>query len=604
MPTSLARKSIWAVAAVVLLIVLIVAVLPLVASTRIVRNSIAYQMSAWSGYYVRFDDTPEIFVWPLQAVLHDVTLLDSANENAQVVLDAERIDLDLSALAALKGDVVFTRMRLIRPVLHVRRQGNELQPISPQGWGKVPQSVEVAKQAVSAEPRNPDSTFLPSDPFGKIEFVEGRIVAEDGENQSDIVTSSSGTLDWPALNRQASLSATGIWHGEGVSLTASIAEPLLLFGGGNAAVSLSLQAAPANLSFEGIANRSGNGFVDGQFELSAPSLSRLVEWTHSRLPLASRIGPFSISARMQGDTKRLKFEQASLNFDKSAAEGLLDVSFESTRPTIAGTLAFDTLNLNALINALNPLSVAMEPADPKARSELDFDLRFSAASATYDQAVLTDVAAAAMVRQGFAAFDISDASAFGGTLQFGLRRREGDSVEISMSGEEIAIEELAAAFGYKWLMPQASGNFSLMLKGTGRNVETVLQSADGSVSATVGQGSVPGLSIDAFLAHSEEGDFFPMAALEEGALPIDGIQMKATVSKGVLQIDNAEAKSGSYTIGLNGFAPLAGRGLALYGMLSAPEGADPRLESPLSFFVGGSWNAPFVASFPERPAGE
>ncbi|WP_011579515.1 MULTISPECIES: AsmA family protein [Chelativorans] len=598
MPISLAKKGSWAVGTVVLLIVLVVAVLPLIASTRIVRNSIAYQMSAWSGYHVRLDETPEINVWPLQAVLHDVTLLDSEGSNGQTVLDAERIDIDLSALAALRGDIVFTRMRLIRPVLRVRQRGDELQPISPQGWGKVPQSVEAAKQAVSAAPRNPDTAFLPNDSFGKIEFEEGRIVAEDGQNQSDIVTSFSGTLDWPALNRQASLSATGIWHGESISLTASIAEPLILFGGGNTAVSLSLKAPPANLSFEGMASRSENGFVDGDFTLSAPSLSRLVEWTHSRMPLASRIGPFSISARMLGNPKRLKFEQAALTLDKSAAEGLLDVTFDSSRPTVAGTLAFDTLNLRALLDAFNPLSTGNEEQkEPGAQTELDFDLRVSAASATYDNAVLTDVAAAAMVREDLAAFDISDASAFGGTLQFGLRRSNGDNVDISMTGEEINIGEMAAAFGYQRLMPQATGDFSLILKGTGQRIETVLQSADGSVSANLGAGSVPGLSIDAFLTRSEAGNFFPMAALEEGMLRTESIKMKATVSKGVMQINDAEAKSGPYTIGINGFVPLAGRGLALYGTLAAPENTDERLKSPLSFFVGGNWAAPFIASF-------
>jgi len=605
MPTSLAKKGIWAVAIVALLVILIVAVLPLVASTRIVRNSIAYQMRAWSGYHVRLDDTPEIQVWPLQAVLHDVTLLDSADENAQTVLEAERIDIDLSALAALRGDVVFTRMRLIRPVLRVRQEGDELQPISPQGWGKVPQSVEAAKQAVSAAPREPDTAFLPNDSFGKIEFVEGRVIAEDGELQSDILTSFSGTLDWPALNRQASLSANGIWHGESVLVTASIAEPLLLFGGGNAAVSLSLKAAPATFSFEGIANGSGNGFLDGDFELSAPSLSRLIEWTHSRSPVAGKIGPFSISARMVGDMKRLKFEGASLNFDKSAGEGLLDVSFESSRPMIAGTLAFNTLDLRAFFNGFNPLSFdAAGQNTSGAQTQFDFDLRFSAASAKYDNVMLTDVAAAAMLRQGLAAFDVSDATAFGGTLQFGVRRNNNDAVEISGSGEEIAVGELAAAFGYAKPMPQASGNFSVMLKGTGKDLDTVLQSAEGSVSASLGKGSVTGLSVDAFLEHSAAGDFFPMAALEEGSLAIDGIQLKATVKKGVLQIDGAEVKSGPYMIGMDGFIPLAGRGLALYGTLSAPEGADSRLKSPLPFFVGGSWNAPFIASFLPKPAEE
>ncbi|WEX08814.1 AsmA-like C-terminal region-containing protein [Chelativorans sp. AA-79] len=606
MPVSLAKRGIWAITAIVVLVALVVAVLPLVASTQIVRDSIAYQMSAWSGYHVRLDDSPEIRVWPLQAVLNDVTLLDSGGADAQAVLDAERIEVDLSALAALRGDIVFTRMRLIRPVLRMRQEAGRLQPIAPQDWGKVPRSVEVAKHAVAAEPRNPDSTFLPSDPFGKVEFVEGRIVAGDEASQTDIVTSLSGTLDWPALNRQASLAATGIWRGESASIQASVAEPLFLFGGGSAALTFALEAAPASLSFEGVASLSGNGFLDGHVELSAPSLSRLAEWTHSRSPIANRIGPLAITARLVGDRNRLKFEDATLKFDTSTGQGLLDVNFEGGRPMIAGTLAFDTLNLRALVNTFSPLPTTSGGQNaPKADSEFDFDLRFSAASATYDKVVLTDVAAAAMMRAGLSSFDISDATAFGGMLQLGLRRdRTGadDAVEISMIGEDIALGELADSFDYRTLMPQAKGSFSLMLKGKGKDMDAVLQSADGSLSATIGKGSVPGLSIDGFVEHSAEGDFFPVSALGEGSLPIDDIQLKAVAAKGVVQLDALEAHSGPYTVGLDGFVPLAGRGLALYGTLSASEGADPRFKSPIPFFVGGSWNAPFIASFLPKPA--
>jgi len=603
MPVSLARRGVWAVVAVVVLIILVVAGLPLVASTQIVRDRIAYQMSAWTGYRVRLDEAPRIRIWPsFEAVLDDVTLLDWNETEPHAVLDAERIEVNLSALAALRGEVVFTAMRFIRPVVRLREEGGRLSMPTPQQWGRLARSIDTAKQAVMTAPNSPDTRVLPNDSFGVVEFVDGRITAGSGETRNDIVTSLTGTLDWPSLNRQATLSAKGIWHGESISVSASSAQPLILLGGGAAPVTLSLQAAPANASFKGTASLTGDNFVDGQLSVAAPSLNRLIEWTRANLPIAGRIGPVSVTSRLVGDMRRIKFENTTLDLDSSTGKGVVDMNFDNGRPLIAGTLAFDTLNLGALINAFSPLDAAIPsgrgtPVKMKGGG-IDFDLRFSAVNATYGKAALTNVAAAIKVRDGLVTFDVSDATAFGGRMQFGMRADQAaTSVEISMMGEQIDADKLPAGVGYKALTPQAKANFTLMLKGKGRDFETVLQTADGSFSASCGKGTVTGLNLDAFLKSSEEGGFFPLVAFEEGSLPIEGAEVKASIVKGIAQIDEAEARSGPYLLALDGLVPFAGRGLALYGSLTAPKGTDPRLEAPLTFFVGGSWSTPFVAAF-------
>ena len=94
-------------------------------------------------------------------------------------------------------------------------------------------------------------------------------------------------------------------------------------------------------------------------------------------------------------------------------------------PMVAGTLAFDTLDLRAFLSAFTPLepSVGSGPGiiDADFASRLNLDLRLSAAQATVGAIALADVAATARVDEGMAAFDISDAAAFGGNIQAGLR---------------------------------------------------------------------------------------------------------------------------------------------------------------------------------------
>src|SRR4051812_6650113 len=106
MPSSIVRKSIWGVTAVGLLVLLIVAALPWIASTRLVQDRIALEMSAWSGYRVELASAPEVHIWPtFKAVLNDVSLSDWDDPQHQPVLDAESVELELSPIAALQGNV-------------------------------------------------------------------------------------------------------------------------------------------------------------------------------------------------------------------------------------------------------------------------------------------------------------------------------------------------------------------------------------------------------------------------------------------------------------------------------------------------------------------
>jgi len=84
-------------------------------------------MSAWSGFRVTIDGSPRIEVWPtFRAILSDVTLSQWTETDAPPVIEAERVEVDLSAMAALQGDVVFSTARLVRPTIRVQRTANGL----------------------------------------------------------------------------------------------------------------------------------------------------------------------------------------------------------------------------------------------------------------------------------------------------------------------------------------------------------------------------------------------------------------------------------------------------------------------------------------------
>jgi AsmA protein len=624
MPLITVRRTIWAAVLAVFAAVLLAAALPLIASTQIVRNRITQEMGAWSGYRVILGQAPEIRVWPnFHATLADVTLAEWGTDGRSPVIRAERVEIDLSAIAALRGEVSFSRVRLYRPTLYVQRRSGDLYlPPMPSG-GRIARSIQLARAAVKANPASPDPAAVATDPFGTIEFSDGRIVTAAGGKEKELITGIAGNVSWAALNRAASLTATGIWRGENVALNLASDQPLILFAGGNAPVSLGMKSTPLTVSFDGTANISEGVFVDGTVKFSSPSLRRMLEWSRADVSARASIGSISVNSKVSGNAQRLKFDHAEITLDGNPGIGALDVSLGGAVPGISGTLAFDSIDLHSFLAAFTPLA-SLEDGNPGPPSGAgliqgtNVDLRLSAVKATAGPVTLANVAATAQVKQGLAVFDVSDASAFGGDLQTGVRidrKPNGNQVELRFHATDIDGAQIAKAFGLTRLFPQATGNASLMLKGMGRDWETVLDTGEGQISVSFGAGKVPGIDLAGFIKRAKSAGFFPLSAVGKGTLALDKLDLKATIAGGVATLDKAEAKSGDQIISLAGLVPFVDRGLALSGTIyptpkpapaskdaakPADDPAQPAAPATdtrptAAFFVGGSWSAPYIS---------
>lgn len=612
MPSKIIRKGIWVIAALAVASGVALMALPFIASTQIVRDRIAIEMSAWSGYRVELGGAPDIEVWPFRAILSNVTLSGWSDPERKPVIVAERVEIELSALAALRGYIVFSSTRLIRPTLRVAPVGGKLLlPLSP-GGGRIARSIEAARVAVSANPSNPDLRGIPSDPFGKLEFVDGRIVVKRGGKDEEIVTSLAGAVNWTALDRGGTLAATGIWRGESVALDMTMAKPLVLFAGGTAPLSISLKSAPASLTFEGSANLSRDTYFEGPLSFSTPSLKRMLEWSTEQATPGPALGSVAIKATVAGNGQRMRFADADVTLNGNPGMGVLDLSITEAVPTLSGTLAFDALDIRSFLTAFTPLVTGngtVAEIDTAFADRFNLDLRLSAASANAGSATLTDVAATAQIKPGLAAFDISDGSAFGGSIQTGIRfdRQPGaNQVELRLLATDIDGGILAAASKSASLVPTGRGTVSIILKGPGKSWNELLQKGDGSVTASFGQGAISNLDLNALVERMKQGGFFALAEVSKGSLPINSFELKASVSKGVARVEKAEVKAPGHTITLSGIVPYVGGGLALSGTIHplAAEGTNP---PPLDsiFFVGGSWSEPFIApiyqSVPTQP---
>ncbi len=601
-----------AIAAFVLLLALgvgLVLALPWIASTQIVRDRIAYELSAWSGYRVQLGAAPQIRVWPsFSAHLSNVALYEWGNQNGRPVLEAERAAVDLSALAALRGNVVFSRLALEHPLLRLTHVMPvfDLPPLP--GGGRMSRAIDTARQVIGANAAEPDLTQLPNDPFGQVTFNDGRIaVVEDGQDQI-ILSGLTGQIGWPALNRPATLTANGIWRSEALRIEMSSAQPLLLLAGGTSPMKVALDAAPLNASFEGTANFSINSHIDGQLNFETPSLRRALEWSWTDIAAGQTIGAAKVTGRITGSAARLRIDNAILDLAGNSGTGVLSLNVNGEIPTIGGSIAFEQLNLGSFLAVFTPqINQAGDATDPlideDAARQLNLDLRLSAERAQLAGLTLNEFAATAQLKDGAAAFDISDASAFGGTIQAGIRidpSSADNAVELRLLASEVDVGAMALQTGDKRFVPQTRGNLSAILRGRGNDWNSVIATSEGTLSANLGAGDVVGIDPNAFLRQVEEGSIFPLSAVAEGSLPMRSLQISAAVGRGFARIDNATIQMEGRRVSLNGIVPLAGRALALSGKMVPVDAQGQETGEPVLFFVGGGWDEPFIS--PAVPA--
>ena len=599
MASNLARYGFWIVGGMVVIAAALIAALPYVASAQIVRDRIALEVSGWSGYRVELGAAPEIEVWPFRAVLREVTLSGWFDPERKPVITAETVEIDLSPLAALRGDVLFSTARVVRPTVRLASGARDVGLSASPVGGRIARSIEEARDVVARDPVNPDVGALPRDPFGAIQVVDGRVVASRSGKDEDLLTSITGNFEWTALNRPARLSMTGIWRGESVALDLSAERPLVLLAGGNGPLSINLKSAPASFAFDGTASFSGDTFFAGSAKFASPSLRRMLEWSASEPAPGSPIGVVSIEGRIAGNRQRMKIEDARMSVDGNSGIGVLELAWAQRMPALSGTLAFETLDLPSFLSAFGaedgPARLSGGIGTDLAH-RIDLDLRLSAEHATTGSIALEDIAATARVKRGHAAFDVSDAAAFGGNVQASIRidrKPDGDVVEIRFLGEDVDGGIIAAFAPLIRILPAAKGNVSATMKAPAGTWSEIVAAAEGTFSANFGEGVIQKLDLRAFLDRLAKGDFFALDEIANGSLAVKGVEIKAALSKGVARISKAEIRGASEIISVSGIIPSVG-GLALSASIA--QTGQPQSTPPLSvsFFIGGSWSNPFV----------
>ena len=554
---------------------------PFLVQTETVAGSIERRLESWTGAEVELGGRTDFSFWPYPRVtLNDVRVGEAG---ALASIDAVSADFDL--LGAVRGEPVFNDFELVRPVIHIVRDA--------QGAFNWPHG-EWLKRAIETPESKGDERI------GTISVRDGTVVIGDTRRVSDI----NGSIVWPALRQRLELSLSGVVNGETARWTFACDQPLSLIAGRDAAMRGTLSADPMTVSFDGTGNLSANAFISGALQLSTPSLGRLLTWQGKDIPAVGAMGQVALEANVSTSGYSARLENVRLALDNAQASGVLDIAMPPEGvPRIGGTLAFDRIDLRALLTALSPLpgTDANAPTiDTAFIHQLGMDLRLSARTADFSPFSLQDLAAGMRIENGRASFDVGDSTFMGGRLTGRIALSEngfrgGGQLQLSLGNVDIG--GIVTALALPGPLPSGIGSADFELS-TGQPLwATTASDMSGRFRLRMGTGTLNHFNRQAFEERAAKNEFFSMTQAANGSFDFARADVDARLDRGLAELTKAEFESGDRLLTLSGFIPYRSGSVALAGALSERPQADPAAagKPPVGFFVGGSWPEPLIS---------
>ena len=582
---------------------------PYLVSSSIVRSAMERAVAEWTGHEVTMSGAPEIAFWPKPRVtLSGVTITKPAPGGVKVLGRIERLSATFGLYSAMRGRPHFDTFHLLRPRFHVDRDAEGRLDWASEGL----LSAAVRKVA-------PDGAGAQTLEAGLDEAV-GAITVEDGS--IELADTASGRLwtangiaaeiVWPRLSQ--GLKATALFDvaGLGLKLDLSSPQPLLLFGGRDAAVNMMLDAAAFSARFDGIANLAGGLVRSGAVSLGVKDVAALRAWSGLRLAGIDALRQAQLAANIERAGDALRLDDLEFDINDTHGTGILSLTRPSDgKPRVSGTLAFDRLNITRLLSAFSlDLPSAEEedaPAErpPRLLQWLDFDLTLSAGRADLPPFELNDVAASIMATGKAAQFDVADAVFEGGDLTAsfvgaGSGFARGGDLTLSIRNADFA----AIADHLEVKGPVARGRASVELALSTRQPawETGLSDIAGTIRFKAENGVLTGINTPELRRLSQTSAYFQLSAGGEGALPYDSLNYSARFSDGKAEVLDARLAGPEETLTVSGVVPYADNALALSGELFATDPADDATLPRLRFFIGGAWPDPVLTPIYLPPA--
>lgn len=407
--------------------------------------------------------------------------------------------------------------------------------------------------------------------FQKLQF--DALTIQNGSVRIKMADGSTLTLD--DLAAEVTSKPTGtvrvagsfIFRGEKVSFDTTLG-PSAPTQPGARPITASLDSAMLSARLDGSLLFADNPRLLSQHaEVNIPHLRQAARWLGAGWPPGFGFDDFHAKGQLEWVNRTLAFQKAVLQMDGNEAEGTLSVTFAAARPAVDGTLGLKTLDLSKYLargNAADQESGASLLTLVSGARGLEFplienvdaDLRISSDSVVVPGLTIGHSAATVSLKGGkmladIAELEIDDGTRGGGQLRIDTNGSH-PSYDVHAKLESIDLGQAGKAiFGHPTV--QGRGDVIVDLTADGDSGDTLLRSLDGKLCVTVDEGGQLGVDVNQLVtaaASSQQALLWRAAA--STAIPIDRLDARFAVVKGVIRTETAQAMAGARAMKADG----------------------------------------------------
>lgn len=421
-----------------------------------------------------------------------------------------------------------------------------------------------------------------------------------------LVESLDGSLDWPRADAPLRVALVGAWRDERITIRGRIDNPSDALSRRATGVALSVASRPLNLVTEGTWGGAGETSFVGTLSAeirSLAALKRLLGYDGAPFALGDS---FSLSGKAQAAGEAVTLSDAAVVASGQKFDGALTLARQGGRYAVSGTLAADQLDLTALTGPPFDLVTragdwSQTPFDYAPPTDIDLDLRLSAARLKWREYAVTDAAGSLMCKSGACTATLLEATAYQGTLKGELSMARGARGLTTLATVSLADADLGAACAdFGWRGFRGQGDVEAELRATGFAASDSVLSLAGQASATLSAGAVDGVSVEEALRRSQRRPIDVARDLGDGATHFLRGHMRLTIANGEATINEGRVEGPGSTIDVGGMIDIANRSWQAQAraVQTDSQGMPSANAARLTIILSGPWSAPNVSVGP------
>ena len=589
------RSVKWVVGGLAAVVVILGLAWVMVPKERIIKFALN-QVQAQTGRDVTVGGDADLKIFPnLVVVAEQVSVANADWSDRGPMMTAERLDVAVSMTALLGGDIVISRLSLVRPDILLERDETGLA-----NW------VFGSDQTQTRDTPNENSGVdggagtndadIPLIEIPIAEIVDGQVRYIDRASGSDMsLRDISAELRMPALDQPISFAGALTYGARAITLAASAQMPAdfahntpIPFG---AEIAVSEGGA---LSLEGTATLSGRVTGDVSMDI-ANTHNFLSAFDVTVSGLSPNLGAqVKASTKLALDDRALTLSDVVAQLGANRVSGRLMAKFSEV-PDVSGALNVGTFDLRSPQTVANASGVSnegsassatgwsQEPLDIGALELLNADLNVTGDALITDTLQIEGFSGQIRIDNARAVLTLDELNAYrgAGAGEVVLNARNGLSTAIKFQGNAVDLNPLMSDL-LDISSIEGRANVNLDLLGGGSSVDGIMKSLSGTAGFNVDSGRWTGMDLDRVL---QSGDTTP------GTTVFDNLSASSTLKNGVASNDDLILSLPSFETRGAGQIDIGNRNLD-YTLTPNAKSARSGEGLAIPVRIHGSWDAP------------